>query len=139
MRDHSASALKAAKKLRSDMSLPEVLLWQRLRTRSQGIKFRRQHPVGDYVADFYCASAKLVVEIDGASHRAGDRGPRDERRDDWMMQNGMQVVRIAAKDVLTDPDEIANSLVTLCLGSPPPSAAVAAAASPGGGGARSFN
>lgn len=139
MRDHSASALKAAKKLRGEMSLPEVLLWQRLRGRSHGIKFRRQHPMGDYVADFYCASAKLIVEIDGASHRAGDRGQRDERRDDWMTQNGMQVVRIAAKDVLANADEIANSLVTLCMESPPPSAAGAAATSPGGGGFRSFN
>ena len=139
MRDHSTSALKAAKKLRSEMTLPDVLLWQRLRTRSQGIKFRRQHPVGDYVADFYCVSAKLVVEIDGAAHRAGDRGQRDARRDDWMKQNGMQIIRIPVQDVLANPDEIANSLVTLCLESPPPSAAVAAATSPGGGGARSFN
>lgn len=139
MRDHSTSALKAAKKLRTEMSLPEVLLWQRLRGRSHGIKFRRQHPVGDYVADFYCASAKLIVEIDGAAHRASDRALQDERRDDWMMRNGMQVIRIAAQDVLDDPDEVANLLVTLCLDLPPPSAAVAAATSPDGGGARSYN
>ncbi|MBD0414504.1 endonuclease domain-containing protein [Oryzicola mucosus] len=59
----------AARTLRSDMSLPEVLLWEQLRQlRLGGLRFRRQHPIGPYGLDFYCPKARLVVEVDGAHH-----------------------------------------------------------------------
>jgi very-short-patch-repair endonuclease len=123
MRDHEPHALEAAKRLRGEMSLPEVLLWRILRTRPMGVKFRRQHPVGRYVADFYCASRKLIVEIDGIAHDMGDRPERDVRRDEWLRMSGMDVVRIAASEVLKDPAEVAASLVALCVAAPPPSGA----------------
>jgi len=62
-----------AKQQRRSMSLPEVLLWQQLRKRDQGLRFRRQHPAGPYVLDFYCPSIKLAVEVDGEAHARGDR------------------------------------------------------------------
>jgi very-short-patch-repair endonuclease len=52
------------------MSPPEVLVWQRLRLRPCGVKFRRQHPVGAYVADFYAVDARMIVEVDGLAHDA---------------------------------------------------------------------
>jgi very-short-patch-repair endonuclease len=60
-----------ARKLRREMSLPEVLLWRVLRARPQGIKFRRQHASGPYILDFYCSDARLAVEIDGHAHEHG--------------------------------------------------------------------
>ena len=62
------------------MSLPEVLLWQRLKGAPQGIAFRKQHPIAPYRADFYCAAARLVIEIDGIPHDLGNRPARDEAR-----------------------------------------------------------
>jgi very-short-patch-repair endonuclease len=123
MRDHKPSALEAARRLRGEMSLPEVLLWRILRARPMGVKFRRQHPIGGYVADFFCAEHRLVVEIDGIAHDMGDRPERDARRDAWLQRNGMNVVRIPAVDVLHDPEAVAASLTALCLAVPPPSAA----------------
>src|SRR3546814_18208556 len=68
-----STALKNARRLRREMTLPEVLLWQRLKGRSQGFKFRKQHPVGIVVLDFYCAAKRTAIEIDGTVHDMGDR------------------------------------------------------------------
>jgi very-short-patch-repair endonuclease len=108
-----------AKTLRSKLSLPEVLLWIRLRRRTPGKpNFRRQHPVGPYVRDFYCSEAKLCVEIDGQSHGMGDRPQRDAERDAYLKSIGIRVVRYAAIDVLREVDEIAYSIVQTALAPP---------------------
>lgn len=105
-------AYKKARQLRRAMSLPEKLLWVRLR--GAAVRFRKQHPIGPYVLDFYCASAKLAIEVDGMAHDMGDRPQRDEARTDWLKQQGIDVMRIPAKDVLADPDAIADALLRLC-------------------------
>ena len=100
---------RLARTLRSTMSLPETLLWVRLRHRNTDRPtFRRQHPIGPYVLDFYCAAARLCIEIDGASHSMGDRPERDERRDAWLRAQGVEVVRIAASSVLEDAESVAD-------------------------------
>ena len=76
-----------------------VLLWLILRQRPDELKFRRQHPVGPYVADFYCAKKKLIVEIDGIAHDMGNNPQRDERRDEWLKSKGYQILRIPANEV----------------------------------------
>ena len=93
------------------MSLPEVLLWQRLKGGPQGVSFRKQHPIGPYRVDFYCAAAKMVVEIDGVAHDMGDRPERDAVRTRALMEKGYRVLRIPAVDVLRDPDGVAASIV----------------------------
>ena len=93
------------------MSLPEVLLWQRLKGTPQGVSFRKQHPIGSYRADFYCVAAKLVVEVDGIAHDMGDRPARDARRTGTLTEKGYLVVRVPAVDVLRDPDGAAASIV----------------------------
>lgn len=94
------------------MSLPEVLLWQRLRGRRCGdFKFRRQHVLGPYFADFYCHELRLVVEIDGSSHN--QRGEHDRARDAWMEARGLRVVRLLATEVLENPDDVADRLVRM--------------------------
>jgi very-short-patch-repair endonuclease len=103
--------IKRARKLRSDMSLPEVLLWNILRQRPNGLKFRRQHPVGPYVLDFYCLDRRVAIEIDGIAHETGDRPERDMVRDQWSEANRIKVVRIAASDVLEDVQRVAQSIV----------------------------
>ena len=132
MEGRSAASLVAARKLRRTMSLPEGLLWQQLRQRPMGLKFRNQHPIGNIVVDFYCAKSRLVIEINGISHDMGDRSDRDLARDRWLNSLNYRVVRIPAADVLRDPSAVAGSLVSLCLDSPPPSA-LRAATSPTGG------
>ncbi|VWX51318.1 endonuclease domain-containing protein [Novosphingobium sp. 9U] len=133
MRDHTDKALIAAKRLRTALSLPEVLLWRLLKESPLGLKFRRQHPIGDFVADFYCHQALTIIEIDGRSHDMGDRPARDKRRDAWLVERGLKVVRIPATEVLRDPQSVAQSVSILCSAAPPPSA-LRAATSPEGGG-----
>jgi very-short-patch-repair endonuclease len=77
-----------ARRLRRKLSLPEGLLWRELRGKPDGVKFRKQHPLGKYALDFYCAAAKLAVEVDGIAHDMGDRPARDEARDDIVRAQG---------------------------------------------------
>jgi len=111
VRQTSKVTVRKARGLRRAMSLPEVMLWQRLRGRPGGVKFRRQHPVGVYVADFYAADARLIVEVDGLAHDF--RVERDLVRDDWLRGQGFVVVRVAAADVLRDVDGVVAGLVRL--------------------------
>ncbi|WP_277873267.1 endonuclease domain-containing protein [Sphingomonas profundi] len=99
-----------ARRLRRAMSLPEVLLWTRLRGGQAGVKFRRQHPVGPYVVDFFCRASGLVVEIDGIAHDMGNKARHDAARDRFMAANGLTVVRIAAADILCDPDAVTAAI-----------------------------
>jgi len=112
----SPRAFRNARRLRREMSLPEILLWQRLRQRPGGFKFRRQHPIGDFDLDFYVTGIKLAVEIDGIVHDMGDRPEHDALRTAWLESLAFKVIRINAKDVLTDPDAVADSLVRVCTG-----------------------
>ena len=91
-----------ARKLRSEMSLPEVMLWNQLRRQQLGFKVRRQHPIGDYDADFYVSSARLVIEVDGDGHGLGNRPEYDAGRDRFMIENGYSILRVSAVEVMTN-------------------------------------
>jgi very-short-patch-repair endonuclease len=92
-----------ARQLRRDLSLPEVILWDCLRARRlEGLRFRRQHPVGPYVLDFFCPDGQLAVEVDGAQHDLPGQMAHDQRRDAWLGEQGIRVMRIAASDVLDE-------------------------------------
>ena len=104
-------AYKNARRLRRELSLPEKLLWVRLR--GAEVRFRRQHPIGTYVLDFYCPAVMLAIEVDGLAHDFGNRPQRDDVRTEWLQSQGIQVLRIAAKDVVADPDEVADALIRL--------------------------
>jgi len=97
---------KRARSLRRTMSLPEVLIWTRLRGRSP--RFRRQHPIGPFILDFFCAARALAVEIDGQHHDPD----ADARRDAWLAEKGIRTVRIPASDVLRDPDAAAEFILS---------------------------
>ncbi|MDO8378712.1 endonuclease domain-containing protein [Phenylobacterium sp.] len=110
-----------ARMLRRRLSLPEGLLWRALKGGKYGaLHVRKQHPMGPYVLDFFCASASLCVEVDGTSHSAGDRPHRDERRDAWLAARGVRTLRISAQFVLEDIDG-AIAMVLAAAGAPTPS------------------
>lgn len=100
-----------ARRLRREMSLPEVLLWQQLKTRPNGLKFRKQHPSGPFVADFYCHEKRLVIEVDGIAHDMGDNPECDEKRNAWFAERNLEVLRIPAKEVLNNATAAAQSIV----------------------------
>jgi len=105
-------AYKNARQFRRDLSLPEKLLWVRLRRAAPRV--RRQHPIGVYILDFYCPALKLAIEVDGAAHDMGDRPQRDEVRTAWLNEQAIDVLRIPAKDVLDDPDAVAGAIIAYC-------------------------
>lgn len=102
-----------ARRQRKAMSLPEVLLWRELRAQAGGLRFRKQHPIKPYYADFYCAAARLVIEIDGKAHDMGDRPQRDEERNAFMESRGYRVLRVLATEVLADANAVAASVVQM--------------------------
>ena len=100
----SEHMIHRARNLRQVETPPEQLLWLALRNgQIGGMKFRRQHPVGPYVVDFYCHSAKLVVEIDGMSHN--DKAELDAVRTKALEAEGLRLLRVTNKDVMRDPTQ----------------------------------
>ncbi len=116
------SRIARARSLRREMSLPEILLWSELRGgRLGGLKFRRQHPFGPYVLDFYCAEKRLAVEVDGEAHTHENRPEQDRIRDQRLAENGVITLRIPARDVLQSVDSaIAAIREALCPWRPDP-------------------
>lgn len=107
-------AVKRARKLRSEMSLPETTLWHELRKRPGGHKFRRQHPAGDYVLDFYCAKARLDIEVDGWVHDSAAAAERDRNRSAALRAQGIATTRIPAQRMLEDLDAVVRRIVVIC-------------------------
>jgi len=106
--------VKRARKLRSEMSLPETVLWRELRKRPGGHKFRRQHPAGDYVLDFYCAKARLDIEVDGWVHDNAAAAARDRNRSATLRSQSIATTRIPAQRVLEDLDAVVRRIVVVC-------------------------
>jgi very-short-patch-repair endonuclease len=95
-----------ARRLRREMSLPEVLLWQQLQQRPGGYKFRKKHPAGRLTVDFDCHQSRLIIEVDGEAHNRGDRPERDAKRDLDFASKGIVVRRVAATDVLRNMEGV---------------------------------
>jgi len=119
MREREWRSKPYARSLRKAMTRAEIALWARLKGRQlQGYKFRRQHPVDDYVADFACIELKLIVELDGSAHDASDRLERDAARTRNFMALGWTVLRFSNEAVLYRTDEVLNHIASRL---PPPS------------------
>ena len=102
---------KRARALRREMTDPEVLLWMKLKSRNDdGLKFRNQHAVGPYILDFFCAKARLAIEVDGSAHGEDRQIVHDERRDAWLLSQGILVYRVGAGSVFEDPTEVADGV-----------------------------
>ena len=108
------ASIKLARKLRSEMSLPETLLWRELRKRPGNLKLRRQHPAGPYVLDFFCAKAKLAIEVDGMAHDGKAAALNDANRSAFLRARGVATTRIPAQAVLRDLDAVVARLLVIC-------------------------
>ena len=98
-----------ARKLRQTSTIPEVKLWQHLRNRRfNGLKFRRQYPVGRYVVDFVCLSHKLIIELDGGQH--GEQIAYDEKRTEYLQHFGFKVLRVWNSDVFLRFDDVLEQM-----------------------------
>ncbi len=107
------TTLQRARTFRRSLTSPELGLWLKLKNRQLGgFKFRRQHPVGPYILDFYCAEARLAVEIDGAVHDHPDQIAHDHRRDAYFAGLGIRTLRLGT-DQLKDPGEAAEHVLSL--------------------------
>lgn len=93
-------------KLRTNMTEPEKRLWQILRNEQMGVKFRRQHGIGYYIADFYCVELQIVIEVDGESHSSDEAQAYDRARDGFMSSLGIFTLRIKNEDVMNNIDGV---------------------------------
>jgi len=109
---------QAARRLRREMTDAERRLWQALRAhRFREIGFRRQAPLGPYIADFVCHALKLVIEVDGGQHSGSES---DAARDDWMAREGYRVLRFWNNDVLGNLEGVLDQIGRKCAAAPPP-------------------
>jgi len=109
---------RRARELRREETPAEAALWELLRDRQLlGLKFRRQHPVSRYIADFCCPDLRLIVELDGEVHASAAQTAHDENRDEYLQALGYEVLRFPNEKLLQDPPavltEITNSALAL--------------------------
>ncbi len=103
-----------ARAMRKAMSEPEVMLWSRLRGRSPDKPtFRRQHPFGSFILDFYCPAARLAIEVDGATHWDEAAQAKDATRDRWLARQGLRVHRLPAAEIYRDLTQVADGVLLL--------------------------
>ena len=102
-----------ARYLRRKMTLPEKILWLFLRKRKIApFKFRRQAPIGKYIADFLCIELKIIIEIDGDSHTAQEI--YDAQRTQWLEKHGYCVIRIANEEILSGSEKPYKKILAIC-------------------------
>jgi very-short-patch-repair endonuclease len=119
LRRISPTATTRARSLRSGMTDAERLLWQALRYKQlAGQRFRRQFPIGKFIADFVCIEQKLVIELDGGQHQ--DQVEYDQLRTDFLLQNGWRVLRFWNNDVIGNLDGVLTTIAESLKSLPPP-------------------
>jgi len=105
-----------AKKLRENMTNAESILWEKLRDNQfHGLKFRRQHPINKYIADFYCHKLKLIIEIDGKYHENPAQKAYDNERSEIFEYNDVEVIRFTNKDIENNLEGVLSKLKEYCL------------------------
>ena len=119
-----------ARKLRREQTEVERKLWWALRNRQfAGFKFRRQQPIGPYIADFACFEAGLVIELDGAQHVSRQNEAYDHMRTEFLQREGFQVLRFPNHEINSNFETVLDAIVQHLTGStphPPPSSRKAA-------------
>jgi very-short-patch-repair endonuclease len=106
----SPSTFEKAKELRNNMTLAEKILWERLSNKQiHGFKFRRQHPIATFIADFYCHSAKLIIEVDGEIHNA--QKDYDAGRAFELGELGIKVIRFRNEEIINEIDKVIEKII----------------------------
>jgi very-short-patch-repair endonuclease len=103
--------LARARELRQPQTPAETTLWRVLRNRSLQYKFRRQHPIDRFIIDFYCAQAKLCIEIDGSSHLEPSQAEYDAARTAYLEESGYSVIRFTNEDVRYHLDAVVKGII----------------------------
>jgi len=106
--------LQRSRDFRHPLTPAEARVWQEVRNRQLGFKIRRQHPIGRFIADFYCAEAMLVIEIDGDVHSDPDQAAYDEARAGWLEERGYYVLRFQAREVDKDLRAVVRAMREAC-------------------------
>ena len=128
---YSPQTLQRARELRQRSTDVEKQLWSALRAgRLAGHKFRRQQPIGPFIADFVCQQARLIVELDGSQHAENDR---DRRRDEFLAGKGYRVLRFWNSDVVENQAGVLEAILAAVTGPLPPTASRRAPPSPSRG------
>jgi cyclase len=99
-----------AKRLRNNMTEAERVLWMHLRDGLNGSKFRRQHPIGNYIADFFCHKAKLIIELDGSIHNNEEVRNNDKQRQEDLQLLGYGIIRFNNDEVFKDIENVLNQI-----------------------------
>ena len=111
---------RLARRMRQVMTPAEVRLWLRLKRRDlEGIRFRRQAPLGSYIVDFFCPERKLVVELDGDHHGHDANVAADAKRTQWLERQGHLVLRFANADVMSNLDGVCAVIAAVALSRAP--------------------
>ena len=109
----ASNLTKHAKSLRKNSTKAETLLWSRIRSRQlEGIKFRRQQPIENYIVDFVSFEERIIIELDGGQH--ADLKQKDQRRDKRLTENGYTVLRFWNNDVLENIDAVLEIILRNC-------------------------
>jgi Uncharacterized protein conserved in bacteria len=106
----NAFTIAKAKEMRKYMTYPEAVLWQHLSANKMGVHFRRQHPIGRFIADFYCHKYSLVIEVDGKIHEEEERMKHDKIRTMELKQMGLSVIRFTNERVIDDAHGVADEI-----------------------------
>jgi adenine-specific DNA-methyltransferase len=106
--------LQRARDMRHPLTPAEAKVWAKVRNNQLGFKVRRQHPIDRFIADFYVASAKLIIEIDGDTHAEPDQAEYDAVRTEWLEQRGYRVVRFTNEDVYKRLSGVVGAIVSAC-------------------------
>jgi very-short-patch-repair endonuclease len=110
MQRQSREHTELVRNLRKSLTPSEKVLWEAIRKRQLGVKFRRQRPIDAFVADFCCDELKLVIEVDGASHDSADQREYDHERDRYMVEQDYTVLRIRAADVMSNVEDVTDEI-----------------------------
>ena len=114
------SLLEIRRNLRVESTQAEEVLWQHVRNgKLNGLKFKRQHSIGNYIVDFYCSSKRLIIELDGEVHNSKEQKEKDKLRDQNLTEMGFQILRITNDQVLFAIDEVKNLILKQYNGATP--------------------
>jgi len=106
--------LTRARELRQPLTPAELAVWARVRRRQLGLHFRRQHPIWRFIVDFYCAAARLIVEVDGEIHAEPDQIEYDAAREEWLVRRGYRVIRFTNREVERQLDTVLEAIAAEC-------------------------
>ena len=99
-----------AKENRKFETEAEAIIWNYVRANNLGKPFKRQHIIGDYIADFICLPSKLIVEIDGAYHQLPEQQMNDEQRTEWLNNRGYRIIRFTNEEVIADTKNVLQKI-----------------------------